>query len=126
MNMTKPLAFGRRQGRVVKVNNTPSEKLKTFSTIISFFREVDTPYGKSIATEGFFGVALTEQMPTDLKAGDKVDVEIVSYQSGINPNDPQGRETLQARVILFGKAVEGDTRVSAAAPAGQGAVGTQA
>lgn len=115
--MTKPLAFGRRQGRVVKVNNTPSLKLKTYSTIISFFREIDTPYGKSIATEGFFGVALTQNRPDDLKEGDMVDVEIVSYQSGINPNDPQGRETLQARVLLFGKAVEADSRVQAASPA---------
>lgn len=104
--------LGKRQGRVIKVNQVPSEKLKMFSTIISFRREIDTEYGKAIANEGYFGVALTEKMPTNLKAGDLVNCEIVSFQKGTHPTT--GLETVAAQCLLFGKAEEAPKRVEAA------------
>jgi hypothetical protein len=97
---------GRQQARVVRVNEHKSAKLGMFSTILSFNREVDTKYGKSIANQGFFGVMLTERKPDDLQPGTAVNVEITSYQTSINPNNEQ--ETTIARCLFVGEVQESE------------------
>lgn len=94
--------MGVRQGQVSYVKEIASPKLVLFSTIIQFWKEVEGEFGKTKATEGFFGIAMTEKKP-DLKPGEMVNVEIVSYQSGVNPNDPTGRENIQARCLLLSR-----------------------
>jgi hypothetical protein len=120
MITTKPLALGLRQGEVAYVRDVPSQKMKLFATIVQFWKEVEGEFGKTRATEGFFGIALTSEKP-NLNPGEKVNVEIVSYQSGINPNDPTGRENLQARCLLISRVKENETpaRVQAAEGAGK-------
>jgi hypothetical protein len=108
------LPTGKKNGRVVRVNPTASAKLGMFSTIISFNEEIDGKYGKSIANSGYFGVMLTEKHPADLKPGQLVATQIVSYQTSVNPNDPNGQESTIARCLFLGEVAEVPARAQAA------------
>lgn len=91
---------GKRQGTVIRVNDVASAKLGLFSTLVSFNREIDSPYGKQIANEGVLGVMLSEQKPDDLAQGDIVHVDVVSLQETIF----NGASSTIARCLILGKA----------------------
>jgi hypothetical protein len=99
--ITANVQLGRKVGQVIRVNEIQSEKLKTFSTILQFTRKVKGEFGVAVATEAYFGIALTETKP-NLKAGESVNVEVIKYITSTNP--ATGQEGMQAHCLLLSRA----------------------
>lgn len=110
--ITTNVQLGRKVGQVIRVNEVQSEKLKTFSTIIQFSRRVKGEFGVAVATEAYFGIALTETKP-DLKPGESVNVEIIKFITSTNP--ATGQEGMQAHCLLLSRA-EAQVVAEVAAP----------
>lgn len=109
MDRNQNLPMGRQQVTVVRVNNDPSPKNQLFSTVVSIQRVAETEFGKSYANIAI-GLIFTEKKP-DFRIGESVNVDIVTYQTGINPNN--GQEVISGRCIYINR-IASDERVKVA------------